>query len=45
MKIILQYFYAYGLWLKNICQFIEVDLEIENQEMFKNTIKSYLWKL
>ena len=27
---------------KKICQFIEVDLEIENQEIFKNTIKSYL---
>ena len=29
---------------KKICQFIEVDLEIENQEIFKNIIKSYLWK-
>ena len=27
---------------RKICQFIEVDLEIENQEIFKNIIKSYL---
>ena len=27
---------------KKICQFIEVDLEIENHEIFKNIIKSYL---
>ena len=27
---------------KRICEFIEVDLEIENQEVFKNLLKSYL---
>ena len=27
---------------KKICQYIEVDLEIENQEIFKNIIQSYL---
>ena len=29
---------------RKICDFIEVDLEIENQELFKNIIKSSLWK-
>ena len=28
-----------------MCEYVKVNLEIENEKEFKNLIKSYLWKL